>query len=130
LAIVPYDWKTAGGARLEPTEAQAVKRSMATAALALLAVATTSAPAFAGEVTGKGNPTPINDHRAASICSFSGLNDNPNEVSEEDPFAGGHVQSFGDIVQEAIGLLGDGHGASALVPVITSEGPGVSCRGN
>ena len=82
--------------------------------------------AFAGEVTGNGKPTPINDYRAGSICSFSGQNDDPNEPGL---FNGGRVQSFGDIVQEAIGALGDGKGASSLVPIITSEGPGVSCRG-
>jgi hypothetical protein len=82
--------------------------------------------ANAGEVTGNGKPTPINDYQAGSICSFSGQNDDPNQA---DLFEDGRVQSFGDIVQEAIGVLGDGKGASALVPIITSEGPGVSCRG-
>jgi len=82
--------------------------------------------AFAGEVTGNGKPTPINQYRAGSICSFSGQNDDPNEPGL---FNGGRVQSFGDIVQEAIVVLGDGHGASSLVPTITGEGPGVSCRG-
>jgi hypothetical protein len=83
-------------------------------------------PAFAGEITGNGKPTPIATFRAGSICSFSGQNDNPDS---EELFDGGRVQSFGDIVQEAIGVLGDGHGASALVPTIRSEGPGVACRG-
>jgi hypothetical protein len=31
--------------------------------------------AFAGEITGSGNPTPVRQYRAASICSFSGLED-------------------------------------------------------
>ncbi len=31
--------------------------------------------AFAGEVTGNGKATPIRQYRAASICSFSGLED-------------------------------------------------------
>jgi hypothetical protein len=89
--------------------------------------------ALAGEVTGKGKPTPIGDFRAGSICSFSGQNDDPNEQPSEendfDIFASGRVQSFGDIVQQAITDLGDGKGASALVPLITAEGPGASCRG-
>jgi hypothetical protein len=34
-----------------------------------------SGTAFAGEVTGKGKPTPVREHNAASICSFSGLED-------------------------------------------------------
>jgi hypothetical protein len=82
--------------------------------------------AFAGETTGNGKTTPINQFRAGSICSFSGQNDDPDQPGL---FNGGRVQSFGDIVQEAIGALGDGHGASALTPIILSEGPGVSCRG-
>ena len=83
-------------------------------------------PAFAGEVTGNGKPTPIDSYRASSICSFSGQNDDPTST---ELFEGGRVQSFGDIVQEAITVLGDGKGASALTPIITSEGPGVECRG-
>ena len=82
--------------------------------------------ALAGEITGKGKATPIAEYRAGSICSFSGQNDDPHE---EGDFEDGRVQSFGDIVQEAIGLYGDGKGASALVPLITGDGPGVSCRG-
>jgi hypothetical protein len=31
--------------------------------------------AFAGEVNGKGQPTPVRQYTAASICSFSGLED-------------------------------------------------------
>ena len=39
--------------------------------------------AFAGEVTGKGKPTPVREYRAASICSFSGLEDwNSSEPQE------------------------------------------------
>ena len=95
-----------------------------TAALLVLAM---SAPAFAGEITGgKRKPTPIAEYRAGSICSFSGQNDDPHE---EELFADGRVQSFGDIVQEAIRVLGDGKGASSLTPIITGDGPGVNCRG-
>lgn len=84
--------------------------------------------AMAGEVTGGPNPkpTPINDYVARSICSFSGQNDDPTST---ELFDGGRVQSFGDIVAEAIGVFGDGKGASALTPIITSEGPGVECPG-
>ena len=96
------------------------------AVLAGLMVVSVAAPAFAGEVTGKGKSTPIADFQAGSICSFSGQNDDPDS---EILFDGGRVQSFGDIVKEAIHVLGDGKGASALVPIIRAEGPGVSCRG-
>lgn len=43
-----------------------------------------SGTAFAGEVTGNGKPTPIRQYRAASICSFSGLED-WNSAAPHDP---------------------------------------------
>lgn len=103
-----------------------MRKPVAGAVLAAALVVGTAGTAFAGEITGNGKPTPIEDFRAGSICSFSGQNDDPNEPGL---FNDGRVQSFGDIVQEAIVVLGDGHGASSLVPVIRTEGPGVSCRG-
>jgi hypothetical protein len=69
----------------------------------------TAMPSSAGEVTGNGDPTPVADHHASSICSFSGL--------EDDPVAPGSVQSYGQIVRS----LGGGP-----LPF----GPGISCRGN
>jgi len=57
-------------------------------------VASLSAGAvLAGEITGNGEPTPISDERAASICSFSGYNDGeppPGRTAE-------HVQNWGQI---------------------------------
>lgn len=103
-----------------------MRRTLRAAALAAVMVVSMGGTALAGEVTGNGKPTPVSEYRAGSICSFSGQNDDPNE---EELFADGRVQSFGDIVQEAIDVLGDGKGASSLVPIIRSEGPGVSCRG-
>lgn len=103
-----------------------MKKPVVGAALAAALVVAMGGTAFAGEITGNGKPTPINNFQAGSICSFSGQNDNPNDP---ELFEGGRVQSFGDIVQEAIVVLGDGHGASSLVPIIRTEGPGVSCRG-
>lgn len=82
--------------------------------------------ALAGEVTGNGKPTPISQFQAGSICAFSGQNDDPNE---EGLFNDGRVQSFGDIVQEAIDVLAEEKGASTLVPIITTDGPGANCRG-
>jgi hypothetical protein len=103
-----------------------LKRALALGAFAAVMLVAIGGPALAGEITGNGKPTPIKEFRAGSICSFSGQNDDPDS---EELFDGGRVQSFGDIVQEAIGVLGDGKGASALVPIIRTEGPGVSCRG-
>lgn len=79
--------------------------------------------ATAGEVTGKGDPTPIASYRAGSICSFSGLNDDPT-----DPEDTGRVQAFGDLVQEFVGVVGY-RGASTFTEMISSEGPGTYCRG-
>jgi hypothetical protein len=103
-----------------------MRKPVLSAALAAALVAGMGGTAFAGEITGNGKPTPIESYQAGSICSFSGQNDDPNEPGL---FNGGRVQSWGDIVQEAIGALGDGKGASALVATIRSEGPGASCRG-
>lgn len=66
--------------------------------------------AFAGEVNGRGEPTPAPD-RANSICAFSGLNDEP-----DDPIEGGWVQSYGQVVK---------HGG--VVPRFFN--PGDACRG-
>jgi hypothetical protein len=104
-----------------------MKQALIGAGLAVVMAAAMSGTALAGEVTGNGKPIDqISSFGAGSICSFSGQNDDPNEPGL---FNGGRVQSFGDIVQEAIDVLGDGKGASSLVPIIRTEGPGVSCRG-
>lgn len=68
-----------------------------------------AAPARAGEVTGSGSDTPVNNYQAASICSFSGLNDDAMPTSDR-------VQTYGMIVRS----LGGG-------PL--QFGPGTSCRG-
>lgn len=103
-----------------------MKKVLIGAMLAAGLVAVMAGPALAGEVTGNGGSTPIDAYRAGSICSFSGLNDDPTDT---ELFESGRVQSFGDAVQEAIWLLGDGAGASALIPMILTMGPGAECRG-
>ncbi|MFT4745132.1 MAG: hypothetical protein ACI9OB_000049 [Nonlabens sp.] len=103
-----------------------MRRMILTTLFAAMLVVATGATAFAGEVTGNGKVTPIKSHQASSICSFSGLNDNP---ADERPFEGGRVQSFGDIVQEMVQLIGD-RGASTATGMIRAEGPGTACRGN
>lgn len=72
--------------------------------------------AFAGEVTGNGRETPINSYRAGSICSFSGLNDDP--TGGGDPSEAGKIQNWGVIPQDGKAFL-------------TSIGhsPGTACRG-
>jgi hypothetical protein len=55
-----------------------------------------SGAAFAGECGGNGEPTPINDYRSNSICSFSGLED----MDFEAPVDPGVVQNWGSIPPE------------------------------
>lgn len=81
---------------------------MLTKSLAVLAFVS-AVPSSAGEVTGGGDPTPVAGYQAASICSFSGL--------EDHPVAPGSVQSYGQIVR----ALGGGR---------YPFGPGFECRGN
>lgn len=57
-----------------------------------------SSPAWAGEVTGTGDYTPIKNGTANSICSFSGLQDG------EPPFPSTVVQNYGAIVAAMGGL--------------------------
>ena len=66
------------------------------AAIILLVVA--AVPASAGELTGNGKPTPL---MGASICQFSGQNDDP---FGEDPSngPGGTSQSYGQQVRLGI----------------------------
>ena len=71
-------------------------KSFLAAAFCVSAVAAVGAgPAFAGEVTGNGDPTsaPAN---ANSICAFSGQND-----GEPPPGRTADVQSWGQIPKEA-----------------------------
>jgi hypothetical protein len=86
--------------------------------------------ASAGEVTGNGDPTPINGYRAGSICSFSGLNDDP--TGGGDPFQDGRVQSWGKVVADAKTFIAtDSRGISSLAKLgaLHDEGPGTNCRG-
>lgn len=78
-------------------------------ATATLCLAT---PAIAGEVTGNGDPTPVNGGVASSICSFSGLNDDGLGPSTQ-------VQAWGAFVRA--------FGGANNVPF---AGPGIECRGN
>lgn len=65
-----------------------MKRSLLLAMLASALVMTMAAPAFAGEINGKGQQTPIGKYEVNnSICAFSGLQD-------DGPATGpGHVQT-------------------------------------
>jgi len=92
-----------------------MKRIIAALVLALGVVGLSSGTAFAGERGGNGEATPINDYRANSICSFSGLDD----LDFEAPVDPGVVQNWGIIPKEVREFL-------------TSIGdhPGEACNGN
>ena len=98
-----------------------MKRAIIAAALAAVMAAAMTGAALTGEVTGNGKPTPINGYRAWSICCSPART----TFQRGGLFNGGRVQSFGDIVQEAIRTpgIGDGHGASAFVSTITGMVP-------
>jgi hypothetical protein len=91
-----------------------------TCVAALMSVSTSVA--FAGEVTGKGQPTAGPAH-ANSICVFSGRNDDPGApIVSAEPTAdapngpGGPTQSYGQDVRYGL-----------LTPAIVT--PGMTCRG-
>jgi hypothetical protein len=67
------------------------RKLLASAVCAAAVAAFSSASAFAGEITGTGESTPIRSGVAASECAFSGLDD-----PDADVFI--HTQSFGQLV--------------------------------
>ena len=107
-----------------------MRRVLLGGALTAALVVGMSGPAFAGEVTGNGKPTPINSYRAGSICSFSGQNDD--STGGGDPFQDGRVQNWGKVVADAKTFLAtDSKGISSLAKqgAVHDEGPGTNCRG-
>ena len=70
-----------------------MSKFMLAGAVALLAAATMSGTAIAGEITGNGTPIEVNGR---SECAFSGQNDTPLGDPPRDP--GGQVQSYGYLV--------------------------------
>lgn len=80
--------------------------------------------AFAGERGGSGKPTPINDYRAGSICSFSGLDDNDFEA----PVEPGKTQTFGGELRAFAAFYPGGVPGLARDGIIKT-GPGTECRG-
>lgn len=70
--------------------------------------------AFAGEINGNNQPTPVNSYVMHSICAFSGLNDNP-----DDPIEGGKIQSWGAIPRDVRDQL-----------ALEGEHPGDACNGH
>ena len=79
-----------------------MKKMIAGAVLALGVVSVLGGTAFAGERGGNGEPTPINEYQANSICSFSGLDD----MDFEAPVEPGVVQNWGAIPKDIRDIAG------------------------
>jgi hypothetical protein len=67
-------------------------RAVATVAAMTLAITLSASPAFAQGQVERG------PENARSICSFSGLNDDPTEAFPED----GRTQSYGQLVKKGV----------------------------
>ena len=97
-----------------------MKKTAASAALALMLVLGGGSAAMAGEYDGRGGDVRGGD-KAQSACHFSGR-DLPDDVEgnppgfDDDMITGGHVQTYGQIVRA---------GGKGMAP-----SPGVACRGN
>lgn len=111
-----------------------MRKFIAGAALALT-VFGAGGTAFAGEVNGNGDPTPIDNFgHAQSICAFSGLNDDP---SGRDPITGvviplevGFTQNWGHTLQNAQALVAAGTWTQARFDTfLATRAPGVTCNG-
>jgi len=77
--------------------------------------------AFAGEITGNGEPTGAKLH-ANSACVFSGHNDDPGAPLSGTDNPGGQSQSYGQL--NRLGILGDLFGVTPK-----DFNPGDACRG-
>ena len=106
-----------------------MRKLIAGATIAGLVVIMGGGTAFAGEVTGRGGPTPVANPDsggrfvAGSICAFNGLDDGSESGADVTP---GVVQSFGFIVA---GMVKDAGGAGSFAHLIHDEGPGTNCHG-
>lgn len=102
-----------------------MRKLIAGAALALLFTGTGTATAFAGEVGGNGEATPVQTrYVAASLCAFNGLDDGSESGN---PVTPGVVQSVGPLIAE---LAKSPVETSTFTQIIRQEGPGTNCRGN
>ena len=103
------------------------RKALLAAALAAGFTVGVATPVLAGEVNGRGDPTPVSRDGgfvAGSICAFSGLDDG-SEGGIGGP--GEPPQSWGQ------GVKSFAHdravGAAAQEGVLLAEGPGTNCRG-
>ena len=78
-----------------------IRHAATTGVVAFVAALAVASPAGAASTSGKGDPQGKPEQgpqHAASICSFSGLNDDPAEAF---PF-GGLAQSYGQLVAQGV----------------------------
>lgn len=84
------------------------KKLVVGAAVSAAALGSFGGVAHGGEITGNNTTTPVKSFRAASICSFSGLDaadgSSIDPLDSDDAFFG-RTQSFGQLVR------GNGHAA-------------------
>lgn len=114
------------------------KRLMVLLVVAAMAVVVLAIPATAGEVSGppgeggaQGGATPINGFwagdGAASICSFSGLNDDIITDPQSEHFEPTMTQSYGTFVVLIMNLFEVG---AQEAKAILGESPGHECNPN
>ena len=98
-----------------------MKRTLSALVIALGVVGATSGTAFAGERGGNGEATPVKEHIASSICSFSGLEDmdHDDDGDFDAPVDPGVVQNWGIIPQDFRDFLAS-----------VGAHPGDACRGS
>ena len=107
-----------------------VKRVAMAVPMAAVLVMSIGGTAFAGEVTGNGESTPIREWRAASVCSFSGLNDTYSgdpDVPDHEGFT--RTQNWGQLPNSLRQLVRDGESPDPhLVPPNVACNPGQGSR--
>ena len=100
-----------------------MKRPLIGAAIAAVTVVGLGGAAFAGEVNGKGKPTPVQSGQAASICSFSGLEDGLTLVGF------GPDGPIFEVVETGPGLVQNPHMENAAGVIHPPGAAGQACRG-
>jgi hypothetical protein len=104
-----------------------MRKLIAGAAIVGLVTVGGAGAAFAGEVNGRGKPTPVSEEggfRAGSICAFSGLEDGSESGAGVKP---GVTQNWGQIAKSF--ATEGGVGEFAQAGVVHDEGPGTNCHG-
>jgi hypothetical protein len=86
---------------------------------AMLLIALGAGSVLAGEVTGNGDPTPVNGYIMNSICAFSGQNDGNPPPGR----TAAHVQNWGQIPKAVRDEI-------TLHPTEEAAHPGIACNGH